>query len=657
MCGIFGIFRAQGLSTSDRWAVRRMADALVRRGPDGEGFHVGESHAIGMTRLAIMDPAGGWQPILNEDESIAVVVNGEIYNSRELRAELESRGHSMRSQSDCEVIPHLYEEFGDECLHRLRGMFAVALVDLRRKLLLLARDRMGEKPLVLAEGGGRIAFCSELRPMVRSALVAPALDPDAILAYFHWGFVPEPMSPLVGSRKLPAGTMLKVHLDTGAREERTWWDLANSAPIDDDPAKTIRAELAEVSNITMRSDRPIAIALSGGIDSSALAVMASRSANQPLHAVSIGYRGLSLQDESGMAESLAESLGIPFTRIVVDTEDAVRRFPEVCSRRDEPIADIAGSSILALAEAARSLGAPVMLSGLGGDELFWGYRWHRECVRATLLAQRTRAQGIRSLGEYIRVRKPPVSITGAINWALDGGGAIAGIRKWIRDRNAPDGQMVFWDEIRDFAVAETVIPRIAGSHLLSARLSPKSPFRGLEPSDRPDIALTCAICATYLRSNGLGQTDRLFMSAGIEPRVPLVDHRLAETVIGLRRAHPDYGMGEKAWLRAALRGLVPDEVLARRKRGFTPPWRAWKAGMFTRFGHEIRSGALVAHGILSPQGAEFVARPFDVFRRPAPMAFQSLVLEQWLRGVLAEAGDFAQIPSEEPSLAGRRSVG
>ena len=198
--------------------------------------------------------------------------------------------------------------------------------------------------------------------------------------------------------------------------------------------------------------------------------------------------------------------------------------------------------------------------------------------------------------------------------------------------------------------AERLLSSIAGGLLLEATADPAALFRSRDPLDRPNIALTSLICDTYLRSNGLAETDRLFMSAGVEPRVPLVDYKLAETVIGLRKAHPDHGYGEKAWLRSALRGTLPDSVLNRRKRGFTPPWRKWTTALYERFGEDLRGGALVSHGVLSERGAEIISNPLDALRRPTPLSFSSLVLEQWLRGMMAIAPADHRMPAGEPNL-------
>jgi asparagine synthase (glutamine-hydrolysing) len=246
MCGIFGIINRNGLADGDRDLVRRLAAALVHRGPDGEGFAESGPVAVGMRRLAIIDLEGGWQPLWNEDESIAMVANGEVYNFVELRRDLEARGHRFRTGSDCETIIHLYEEHGSECVKHLRGMFAFALHDRRNGKVLIARDRIGEKPLYITGNGDRIVFASEMRGLVGAGAVPFEIDPAAVNLYLHYGFVPEPWAAVKGVRKLGAGHLLEISLEPWSVRERRWWAMEDAPPIDADPASTVRDMLEEV---------------------------------------------------------------------------------------------------------------------------------------------------------------------------------------------------------------------------------------------------------------------------------------------------------------------------------------------------------------------------------------------------------------------------
>jgi asparagine synthase (glutamine-hydrolysing) len=634
MCGIFGIARPAGLQAADHWTLRHLADSMVHRGPDGEGFHVAPEAAIGMRRLAIIDPSTGWQPLYNEDQSIAVVANGEIYNHVELREALQMRGHAFRTGSDCEVIAHLYEDHGDECVLHLRGMFAFAVLDTRQNRVLLARDRMGEKPLYIADRGDHLVFCSELNGLCGAGVVRPELDLTSIRDYFFWGFVPEPSTPLLGVTKLPAGERMAIDLRSGASVRSRYWSLVDAPPIHGDPVEVVKSELASMSKILMRSDRPVAVGLSAGIDSSAVAVYAKRFASQDVACISVGYQGRAFQDESGMAAEFARSIGLPCHRVELDVKSIVRDFPDVCLRRDEPIADIAGSSIYALARASHDLGFPVLCSGLGGDELFWGYEWHRRCVRQSEVlrdAQRGRAH----LSDYLSLRPPPISWVGMLHWIADGAGIASGLRRRREDPRVPPDQLHFWDMTSEFCNARALLPSIAGPRLVEAHSDPARYFRGPHLWADLGVSLTDLICSTYLRSNGLGQTDRLFMACSVESRVPFADARLAEVVVGLRKARPDHALPRKSWLRAALDGTVPHEVMRRRKRGFTPPWRRWTRELMTEFGDQLASGELVRAGVLERSASEHLRQGVDFLGRPIPLAFPALVLEQWYRGVKA----------------------
>jgi asparagine synthase (glutamine-hydrolysing) len=636
--------------------MRRMADAIRHRGPDGEGFAVGERAAIGMRRLSIIDAEGGWQPLWNEDRTIAIVANGEIYNFLELRNDLEARGHRFSSGSDCETIVHLYEDHGEECVHMLRGMFAFAIIDQRSETMLLGRDRMGEKPLLVADQGDATIFCSELSGLVGSGAVPFEIDVGAINLFMHWGFIPEPQSPVAGTRKLPAGSLLRIDLRTGKRSERVYWRMEDAPPVDGDPVELIRNEIRRIGEITMRSDVPIGVGLSAGIDSSAIAVLAKVHASQPVSAFSVGYEGATWQDETRLAQEFAKYLGLPFNKVTLSVDRIVREFPEVCIRRDEPIVDIAGSSMFALMRLARDHDVPVLLSGQGGDELFWGYQWARDAVMASERKAR-RLRGDAGLLEYLRLAVPPLSLFGIANWLESGAGLGAGFSRWRVDGKNSPSQLVFWDSRWEYRAAARRARSVFGDRLLGSTVSPAFPFTDSRFWEDIPGSVTERLCSTYLRSNGLTQTDRLSMSCSVEGRVPFVDHRLVELVFGLRKSRSDFGLGPKAWLKAAFRDTVPEAVFRRRKRGFSPPWRSWAPALMRAYGADLESGELVTSGLLAPTAPRELRSAFDFLGRPTSLAFESLVLEQWARGFRAKARGLDTRWRGEPDLSGSRRVG
>jgi asparagine synthase (glutamine-hydrolysing) len=634
MCGISGRLSATPLSAADRAACDAMAEALTHRGPDGAGRIEAPHLRLDNRRLSIIDVHGGWQPLYNEDRTIAVVANGEIYNYRELAAELTARGHQLRTVSDIEVIAHLYEELGDDCVHRLRGMFAFALWDATRQRALIVRDRMGEKPLYVHERDGCLTFASELRALVRSGAPSGALDHEAIDHYFHFMWVPEPRTPLADVRKLDAGHRVVVELSPWRVTTSRWWNLEDAPPLDADPATTVRAMLEEIAPLVVRSDVPVGVALSGGLDSSTVAALAAPHC-PGLMAFSVGYEGRPPCDERADAARFAADLRIPLTEIECRTTDVVESFPQVCRAKDDPIADISGYGYWALMQKAREQQVPVLLMGQGGDELFWGYDFAQEGLRQTLRKQRALQQGHFALRDYVRFEPPPrLSPWGLRKWWRRRFGWADGLAERARDMQSPPGQFVSYDLNQHFQQARAVMRAVYGRAMQGVR-APAEQWFTFDPTPAcADIRTTSLMTDLYLREDGIAQGDRLGMSASVEVRLPLVDHRLVECVIGLRKLRPDGALPAKQWIRDAVRGLVPDYVLARTKRGFEPPYDAWLTGLTARYSDSLRDGALVQAGILSPEGAAMLADQRDWNADWGYQPFAALVLEEWLRGMI-----------------------
>ncbi|MFN0084287.1 MAG: asparagine synthase (glutamine-hydrolyzing) [Blastocatellia bacterium] len=634
MCGICGVVRREPAISGEEDAIDRMRDSLAHRGPDGEGDFAAPHVHLGMRRLSVIDLAGGAQPLFNEDESLVLVANGEIYNYVELRARLRARGHRFATNGDCEVILHLYEEHGPDCVKHLRGMFAFALWDARKRRLLLARDRLGETPLYLVESEGRLAFASELKALLEAGQARFELDPAAIDLYFHYHYVPEPRTPIRGVRKLPAGHLLLVDAEPWRIEERAWWRMEDAPPIEDDPAARIRAELETVSEIIVRSDVPVGVALSGGLDSSAIAALAARKYPGTMNAFSVGYAGQARGDERADARALADHLRIPFHEIELRTEDLVRAFPRLVYWQDDPIADISGFGYYSVMKLAREHGVPVMLQGHGGDELFWGYPWARRAVRETQAKAAMSRAGGGALLDYLRLEAPESRTRmGLFRWARSMAGLRSSWERFRRDRAAPPDQVVFYDLVPDFALAAREAAGIYAAPFLE-RLDGEGPtalFTIPRPWPEPELLITRLQCETYLLENGVAQGDRLSMASSVELRLPLLDYRLVEVVAGLRKRHDDSRLPPKAWLKAAVADLLPDGVLNRPKRGFTPPVRKWYRALFAAYGELLIDGRLVRAGVLAPAAARELARGAHPLGVTAPLSFKALVLEMWCR--------------------------
>lgn len=611
-----------------------MSAAQIHRGPDGAGGFDGENIALGMRRLSIIDPNGGWQPLYNEDKSLALMINGEIYNYVELRERLKSAGHGFRTDADGEVILHLYEENEAEFINELRGMFAFALWDEKRQRLILARDRMGEKPLYLYENKGRIIFASELKSLLASRLVPFELDARAVNLYFHYQYVPEPLTAVRGVRKLDAARMLTVDVKDWRIEEKIYWKMEDAPPIEGEPPEIIRRQLEEVSRLIVRSDMPVGVALSGGLDSSVVAAFAAK--QQPnLHAFSVGYSGRPENDERRDAEDLARFLKIPFFDVELKTSEIVEFFPELNYWRDDPIADISGFGYFAVMKLAREHGVPVLLQGQGGDELFWGYPQTREALRESgkkaAILQNSRARTLINSLSFPRNR----SLRSAARWARDFGG-IRSARRDLKTYSKNPDRMIFYDRTIDFILAAENINSFYHPNF-SARIDENdadSIFTRPNWQNSVETTLTSIICATYLRENGITQGDRLGMASSVELRLPLVDYRFVETVVGLRKTQSDGDLPPKFWLREAVKNDLPERILNRPKRGFAPPTGEWHAALFAAYGDSLRDGFLVEAGVLSGAGGVSLSKGEFPGEAITPLSFKALVLEQWCRQML-----------------------
>ena len=638
MCGIAGLVSRRTLTPEEIARVRTVNERLAHRGPDGVGEYLDDHVALAMRRLSIIDLSGGWQPLYNEDKSLALIANGEIYNFVELRKRLEGLGHKFHSGSDCETILHLYEQHGLDFVQHLRGMFAFALWDSKQHRLVLGRDRMGEKPLYLYQADGALLFASEMKALLASEIVPFELDANAVDQYFHYQYVPEPLTPLKHVRKLDAAHLLIVDVDDWRVTEKCYWSMEDAPPLEGDPATLIREELERVSEIVIRSDVPVGVALSGGLDSSAIAALAARKYPGTMHAFSVGYPGRPEHDERSDAKALADHLGLPFHDVELTTEDMVAFFPELVYLRDDPIADISGFGYYAVNKLAHDHGVPVILQGQGGDELFWGYNWVRDAARESTRKETLSQQGsLAAIGQYFKLELPNgLSRAGLGEWAHKLGGLKPGWQSWQRDRTTPPNEIIFYNLVSDFQTSERDSRGLYGNSF--AQQLNGSTARDLFTFDRAQpnlpVTLTRLICDTYLRENGVAQGDRLSMASSIELRLPLLDHRLVETVIGLRKAQNDAAQPAKSWLRAAVKDLLPEWVMQRRKRGFSPPVHQWHRALFDAHGEALRDGYLYQKGVLSSAGAKHLASgsfPSDVV---TPLSFKALVLEHWCRQML-----------------------
>lgn len=595
MCGICGIF-AEQLSTSEREVmVQRMNDVMYHRGPDSQGLYSSGPATLAMRRLAIVDLQGGQQPLFNEAGDIAIVCNGEIYNHAELRQELRDAGHRFSSHSDIEVILHAYEEHGIDALRRLRGMFAFALWDGRRRQLLLARDRLGEKPLYFyRDAEGTFRFASELRSITTGLAGGLELSPQAFNLFLTFQYIPEPLTPVAGIHQLPAGHFLILSDQASISEPTPYWDRRQLHASPTEPAGRVAEAIDTACLLMGTADVPVGVALSGGIDSSLVAAITARHYPHDLQAFTIGYSGRPATDERSQAKALADHLGIPCTEIELADQEVIDDFPSLMAYMDSPIADIAGYGYFAVSRAARSAGVPVLLSGMGGDEFFWGYSWVREAVgrNIDILSGKHR----RSLRDRLLRRSLPST-------------DFFGVHSTLRRGDAFSRQL------------------LTGSALSLVPDDLWLTMNGLDPSLPIHLAVSELLNRTWLRSNCLALVDRMSMAHSVEVRLPLLDVDLVNMVSGMRNdGLSDWELPHKSLLIDALANVLPAEVLQRRKQGFTPPVGRWMQGILSRYSHLLMGGYLVESGLVDHERLERLLPTMDQETR-----YKLLFIECWCR--------------------------
>jgi asparagine synthase (glutamine-hydrolysing) len=562
-----------------------MNSRLVHRGPDSDGlFHDG-GVALAMRRLSIIDLEHGDQPISNEDGSVTVVQNGEIYNYRELRRELERAGHSFRTSSDTEVLVHLYEEHGDGFAERLRGMFAIALWDGRERRLILARDRFGIKPLYYRLTDGTLSFASELKAMLEQPGFSRRIDPQAVAAYLAFNSIPAPLTIFAEARKLPAGT-LAVWRDGELTQTR----YARPAPVEAGgvrrgPAADLAAELRETLRGSIRAhlvaDVPVGVLLSGGVDSAGIVALAAGEQADPVKTFSVGFEEASF-DELDRARLVAERYGTEHHEIVL-RPDAVELFPKLVEAFDEPFGDSSALPTYLVSELAAGE-VKVALSGEGSDELFGGYYTYV----ADLLAPRIGR--LAALASPLIERLPSSDSKVSLDYKAKRFARGAGLPPLERHHA--------WKEIfsrqRQAALLGARDPGWDPVDLYRERYAETA---GAEPLARlQDVDL-----GIYLVDDLLVKTDRSSMAHSLELRVPFLDNEVAAAALGLATPLKVRGLAKKRLLRQALAPLLPEEVLRGPKQGFSIPVAAWLRGPLQGFAREtLSTETLSRHGWLDP---------------------------------------------------------
>ena len=586
MCGIVGVLAFDGSSGVRAGVLARMRDTMAHRGPDGVGQWVSPDCQVGLghRRLSIIDlSTTANQPMSNEDGSIWLVFNGEIYNHAEIRAELQRiGGHSWRTDhSDTEVIVHAYEEWGIDCLHRFRGMFGIALWDGRDRTLWLARDRIGIKPVYYSIHHGRITFASEIKALLADPDQQRAVNETSLFHYLSFLTTPAPDTLFAGIHKLPSGSLLRVTAD-GSVTERRWWDVWDHvSPLtgvsEEEIAERLLAELRTAVRLRKVSDVPVGVFLSGGIDSSTNAALFSEGESSTVKTFSIGYVGEydSYTNELHYAKRMAQEVGAEYHERLLTQDDLLSFLPAMVRLQDEPIADPVCVPVYYVSELARKNGVIVAQVGEGADELFCGYPWWKRAL---------------ALQKYDDLPVPRVAKRAALA-ALRALGKDESMRyEWLR--RGSEGLPVFWGGAEAFAQVEK-------ERLLSPRL--RRELAGLTSWDavapirrrfeEKAWEQSTLNWMTYVDLNMrlpellLMRVDKMSMGVSLEGRVPFLDHKFVELAMSIPTRVKTKDGVLKYILKKAVRGVIPDELIDRKKQGFGVPVYEW---FFDRLGAQVR---------------------------------------------------------------------
>lgn len=591
MCGICGIVWADRERRIDQSLVYRMNSRLVHRGPDEDGYYAGDQALLAMRRLSIIDLQTGQQPVGNEGLNVWLVFNGEIYNYRELRKELEQAGHVFRSHSDSEVIVHAYEQYGDSCLERLNGMFAFAIWDETRRRLFLARDRLGIKPLFYWSDGRQLAFASELKALLAWPEVPTSVDLVALDQFLTLEYIPSPRTIFAGIRKLPAGHWLSFD-DGGVRLQEYWNPQPQSVPSSEAQCVARLQELlADAVQLQLVSDVPLGAFLSGGIDSSTVVAYMRQATPGPVRTFSIGFDDATY-NELPYARIVSRQFGTEHYEEVLQP-DIASMAEELVAHLDEPFADFSIFPTYLVSQMARR-SVKVVLSGDGGDELFGGYDTYR-AQQADRYYRRLPATVRHGMlpALFSRVRPRPAK-KGLVNKAkhfVQGGRQPAGLQhaRWMMFLDAEAKSRLYAPEMQEALNGCAATAALEHHFEQAAHLDP------LAQQQYVDIK-------SYLVDDILTKVDRMSMAVSLEVRVPLLDHRIVEFALGLP-AHLKLRRGTtKVILREAMKDLLPDSILNKPKEGFSIPLKHWLRGPLQPLMNDLLSeDSIRQRGYFSPR--------------------------------------------------------
>lgn len=636
MCGICGKFNFEPDSQIDPFLVRSMLESIRHRGPDDEGVYVRPGIGLGHRRLSIIDLQGGHQPLSNEDGTVWIVFNGEIYNFQELRETLASKGHRFRTRTDTEVIVHLYEELGPDCLTQLRGMFAFAIWDERERTLFLARDRTGIKPLYYCQTRNALLFASEIKAILADPAVPREVQPEVIDRFLTFHYLPGEETLLKGIYKLPPGHYLRVR--NGRTELRQFWDLAFAKPARPRSVKQAEEELlallAESVKLHMIADVPVGVLLSGGVDSTAVLSLAVEQTGKKIQTYTVGFSDPGIADERPYARLAAETFGSSHHEMTISADDFRGFLPDFAWHMEEPVCEPPAIAMYYVSKLARQ-DVKVLLSGEGGDEAFAGYSNYRNLLWMERLKQ---------LGPGVR---------GAAGWGLRAAGKwldspLPGKYAPLVNARFPEYYFSRTSNLFRYLEERTTALYTQGFAAAVDHEIAVQPIRRLQANARqfhPLDAMLYIDTKSWLPDDLLIKADKMTMANSLELRVPLLDHKVLEFAAALPANFKVRRFTTKYLAKKALARRVPAAILKRRKAGFPVPYESWLRNELRGWTHDVLlDRTAVNRGYFDATAIRKLLAENTGTAVDSKRVFSLLALELWHRAFL---------DSSRPETAGR----
>ncbi len=628
MCGICGIFYPDPRRRAEREVLAEMNGQITHRGPDDDGFFIENNIGLAMRRLSIIDIATGHQPISNEDNDIWIVYNGETYNHQELRADLEPRGHRYRTKSDTETVIHLYEEYGPDCVKHLRGMFAFAIWDQRKRKLFIARDRLGIKPLYYRYDGKTFLFGSEIKTIVSYPGVNPEFNRGTLAEYLAFGYIGGSETMYAGIQKLPPGHTLEID-ESGCLTITPYWDLTVTSDEDGKPedyyVKGYRELLEQCVGSHLMSDVPLGVFLSGGLDSSAVAALTTKIRRQPIETFSVGY-GEEQFSELPYARQVAEHIGSKHHEVRLSREEFFETLPKLIWHEDEPIVWPSSVSLYFVARLARER-VTVVLTGEGSDETLAGYTRY-----AWTLANARMDNVYRTLTpSFLRswVRK-------GIHASPLGASLHRKLEHTFLVRDGASWPSFFYDNFYSAFSAAEQADLLTDEAMLAAGDAYAGSMQHWEKSSGDLLhRLLYTDIKTYLLEL-LVEQGQMSMAASIESRVPFLDHGLVEFTARIPAKYSTHGMAGKFILKKAVEDLLPRDIVYRQKMGFPTPWAYWLSGpQLDDLERMLLEPRTLDRGLFKPDSLKRLFAEHRSGRRDhGNRIWRLLNLETWMRACL-----------------------